>query len=164
VAFVHIGLLPSWAHRRPTLKSGRARYHSVVGRDHLRLTVRAEGYALSADAHRAGRDIVVVLTGGNRPHVGCVVLATAHPSTADPGRTTVTSSVLAQPPHREEALARPLAESLARTLDCVVVVAAGVHADALTPVGIEVYRRLGEELTTSLLAGFADQAPSRSVR
>ena len=93
----------------------------------------------------------MLVTGGSMPHVGCVVVARAHPSSAQPERRSVTSSVLAAPPHREEALARPLAERLARSLGGTVVVAAGVHDDGLSPEGIATYLRLGERLGAELL-------------
>ncbi len=106
---------------------------------------------LEAVAVRAGDDLAVVLTGGERPHVGCVVVARPHPATDDPGRTSVTSSVLAHPPHREEALARPLAETLARATGGTVVVAAGVHTDRLGRRGIATYLELGEAIGRELL-------------
>ena len=66
----------------------------------------------------------------------------------------MTSSVLATPPHREEPLARPIAESLARKLGGTVVVAAGVHIDRLTRRDILPYRKLGEEIAEKLLQLF----------
>jgi len=80
-----------------------------------------------------------------------VVVARAHPATDDPRRTSVTSSVLAIPPHREEALARPLAEALARATGGTVVVAAGVHTDRLGKRGIAAYLAMGEVVLERLL-------------
>jgi hypothetical protein len=109
----------------------------------------------------AGADLTVTIGGGTRPHVGCVVVAQSHPSTREPGRMRVTSSVLTIPPHREESLARPLAEALACELGTVVTVAAGVHDDDLTPAGVAGYLRLGERLRDKLLARLRQPAPSR---
>jgi gallate decarboxylase subunit D len=116
------------------------------------VSVASEGFRLAATACFAGNDLVVTLTGGARPHVGCVVLARPHPAGGEPGRPSVTASVLAIPPHREEALARPLAEALARELGVVVAVAAGVHDDGLDAHGIATYLQLGEDLAGALLA------------
>jgi gallate decarboxylase subunit D len=129
----------------------------------VRVAARSGTLRLWAVAARAGDDLVVTLGGGARPHVGCVVVAQPHASAAEPGRTRVTASVLAIPPHREEALARPLAEALARALGAVVTVAAGVHDDNLTPEGIATYLRLGERLRDRLLArlGHSSPAPPR---
>ncbi len=116
----------------------------------VRASARRGRFRLDAVACRAGGDLAVVVTGGERPHIGCVVVARPHPAPDDPGRTTVTSSVLAEPPHREEALARPLAEALARALGGTVVVSAGVHTDRLGRRGIAAYLALGEALTERL--------------
>lgn len=117
----------------------------------VRVTATRGTLRLQAIACRAGEDLSVTITGGDRPHVGCVVLARSHPSSEDPQRTSVTSSVLAIPPHREEALARPLAERLARELGATVVVAAGVHTDRLGKRGIAGYLKLGETISEKLL-------------
>ena len=113
--------------------------------------VSGEGLSLFATACRAGPDLTVTVTGGEAPHVGCIVVAQAHPARDDARRTSVTSSVVAFVTHREEALARPLAERLAERLGGTVVVAAGVHVDRLSREGIAAYLRLGRRLAERLL-------------
>ncbi len=110
---------------------------------------------LVAVACRAGHDVVVTLTGGERPHVGCVVLSQPHAAADGAEVVRVTSTVVTIPPHREEDLARPLAERLARALDTTVVVSAGVHEDGLSPEGVDAYLRLGDELAAALLDALA---------
>lgn len=121
----------------------------------LIVEVRRGKFGLRAVACRAGADLSVTVTGGDGPHVGCVVLARPHPRVDDPRRSVVTSSVLSVEGHREEALARPLAERLAAALPGTVVVAAGVHTDALTPDGVATYLELGDELAEALLSALA---------
>jgi gallate decarboxylase subunit D len=123
----------------------------MKGSSPVTVRVACGALTLEATACRAGRDLSVTISGGERPHLGCVVIATPHPAQNDAGRMTVTSSVVAAPPHREEALARPFAERLARCLGGTVVVAAGVHTGALGPEGIATYLRLGERLAERLL-------------
>jgi gallate decarboxylase subunit D len=127
----------------------------------IHITVRARGRRLWAVATAAGCDLVVVVGGGARPHVGCVVLAQASAGAAGDAPPRVTSSVLAIPHHREEALARPLAEALARALGGAVTVAAGVHEDNLSPDGIAAYLHLGERLRDRLIARLRQLTPSR---
>jgi gallate decarboxylase subunit D len=132
----------------------------------VRCTVQAGGRRLWATATRAGADLVIAVGGGERPHVGCVVVAQSHPAVKDPGRIRVTSSVICIPPHREESLARPLAEALARAFGGIVTVTAGVHDDDLTPAGIATYLRLGDLLRERLLRrlGQATPAPASTPR
>ncbi len=114
------------------------------------MAVAARGHRrLRAVAVREGRDLVVSVGGGDRPHVGCVVLAVPQE-----GRRPA-SSVLTLPPHREEALARPMAETLAARLGAVTVVSAGVHEEGATPEAIRTWLDLGRELTDRLLRELA---------
>ncbi len=100
---------------------------------------------LRAVAVREGRDLVVTVSGGDLPHVGCVVLAVPRE------RGGASSSVLTLPPHKEEALARPMAETLAAELGAVTVVSAGVHENGATPPAIQTWLDLARELTRQLL-------------
>lgn len=101
-----------------------------------------------------GEDLVVVVGGGERPHVGCVVLAVPYPSKDRPGRWSASCSVLTIPPHKEETIARGIASRLAGELGRVAVVTAGVHDDNIDRSGIEEYLqlavRLGDELVERL--------------
>lgn len=114
----------------------------------LEVTVsdEATGASITAWVRRAGPDVVVVVGGGERPHVGVVVVAQPYPSRGRPGRWSASSSVVTIPPHKEEPVARGLAEALVAATAGVVVVTAGVHDDGLGPGGISTYLQLGERL------------------
>lgn len=110
------------------------------------VTDEATGASITAWIRRAGRDVVAVVGGGERPHVGVVVVSQPYPSRGRPGRWSASSSVVTIPPHKEEAVARALAERLVRTTGAVAVVTAGVHDDGLGPSGIATYLELAERL------------------
>jgi hypothetical protein len=97
-----------------------------------------------------GEDLVVAVGGGERPHVGVLVLAQPVPSKKDPGRLSVSCSVVTIPPHKEEPIARGIATHLAKTLGRITVVTAGVHDDNIDADGIQTYLRLGEDLAEKL--------------
>jgi len=99
------------------------------------------GRRLTARLQRVGEDLVVAVEGGERPHIGCVVMAVPNA-----GRSTPTVSVLTIPPHKEEPIARAVAEPVCRACGGVVVVTAGVHEDGIDRDGIEIFLRLGAEL------------------
>lgn len=106
----------------------------------------ASGRSLTAWVAELGQDVVVAVGGGQRPHVGCVVLAQPQRATGDPARWTASCSVLTIPPHKEEPIARGVAARIAERCGRVAVVSAGVHDDLLDRQGIEDYLRLGEQL------------------
>ena len=72
--------------------------------------------------------ISVYLCGGDRPHIGSAVLAQPRPSLTGSG-DSCTSSVMNLCGHKDEAIARHLAESLCVHQRVPVCVSAGVHLD-----------------------------------
>ena len=111
---------------------------------------------LTAQALWVGPDLVVVVTGGELPHVGAVAVAAPRPSLADPAITSATASVFTYPSHKEDRLAQATAELLSAKLETRVVVTAGCHWDNLDTEGITQVsangRRLGLMLLDALLA------------
>jgi len=116
------------------------------------------GRRLTAWIHEAGDDVVVVIGGGDRPHVGCVVLAVAARVRDDGSGFSVSSSVLTIPPHKEEPIARGVATRIAETLGRVTVVTAGVHDDGIDSEGIATYLHLGKKLTEKLVEHLAENS------
>ncbi|MCE5306841.1 MAG: hypothetical protein LLG20_04310 [Acidobacteriales bacterium] len=80
-----------------------------------------------------GNDLCLVITGGDRPHLGAVALAQARPSLEDSTKVSASTSVLTVPGHKEDLLARSAAQSLAARLNRTVVVCCGIHVDAISP-------------------------------
>lgn len=106
---------------------------------------------LEASVAMVGEDLVVAVGGGERPHVGCAVLATPYPAKSSARAWSASSSVLTIPPHKEEPIARGIANRLAVELGRVAVVTAGVHDDDIDPAGISTYLALGEKMAEALI-------------
>lgn len=121
------------------------------------LATTAARFNLTAQWQRAGRDLMVMVTGGDAPHLGAVAMAEPRPSLADPARTSATVSVFCYPGHKEDELARELAHALAAALGVKVVVAAGMHWDGLGPADIEQVRANHARLKEMLLAALAGE-------
>ena len=68
-----------------------------------------------------GEDLVLTLSGGEKPHIGCVVQAVPRPSLSGDGTISVTSSVINLTGHKDEFLCRRLAENRCRETGKVVV-------------------------------------------
>lgn len=110
---------------------------------------------LSARAARLGRDWLVWVWGGDRPHIGAVAMAAPRPSLADPARTSATASVFTYPGHKEDGVAKALAERLSAALEAKVVVSAGMHWDGLAAGEIAEVERKAAGLADLILAAAA---------
>lgn len=81
---------------------------------------------------KAGADYSILVTGGEKPHIGCVVLALPRPSLTGDGSISVTSSVINVTGHKEEAVCRLLAEKTAKKKQGIVTCTGGFHVDGIT--------------------------------
>ncbi len=88
-------------------------------------------YDLDACARWIGRDLLVAIWGGERPHIGAVALAQPRPSLKDPAAASATASVLCVVGHKEDEVVKKASEYLSAALDTRVTVAAGIHWDNL---------------------------------
>ena len=108
-------------------------------------------YDLSGGVRIIGRDILVAIWGGEKPHIGAVAAAQSRPSLKDPDVTSSTASVICYLGHKEDALAKAAAEILAAAFNTNVVVTAGIHWDNLTEAGIRRIKRNSEILVDSVV-------------
>jgi hypothetical protein len=88
-------------------------------------------FDLTASVMKVGQDAVVVIWGGERPHVGAVALAQSRKSLKDPDKISATASVLCLVGHKEDVVVKIVSERLATVADRPVAVAAGIHWDNL---------------------------------
>ena len=84
------------------------------------------------DLYPAGEDIVAVLTGGEKPHVGCAVIAVPRLSLSGNGKVRSTSSVINLTGHKDESLCRQIAEALSIRFNATVACTGGVHMDNIS--------------------------------
>lgn len=110
-----------------------------------------------------GEGINVTVGGGEVPHIGAVAVAVPRPSLKDPSQVSASTSVYLLVGHKDDALAKPLAERMARALNQPVVVAAGVHIGApdtfiASPEEIEKVMRTNDALGEKLIRRLADES------
>ena len=98
-----------------------------------------KGYEVDVRATEIGNDTLVIIYGGDRPHIGSVVLAYGFKKSSSKG--TITSTTV--PGHKEEELIREPAEIIARHTEGTVVVVGGVHYEELDKEGIDIICDLG---------------------
>lgn len=120
--------------------------------DEFRVVAGEDGYELEARVLAVGRDLLVVISGGELPHVGAVSIAQPRPSLRDPSKTSATASVFCLLGHKEDGIAKATAEILAARLDTNVVVTAGAHWQDLTSDGIAAVLKNASRLVDKILA------------
>lgn len=97
-----------------------------------------------------GDDLQVTIFGGDHPHIGAVALAQPTVHAWDPQRTTVSTSVLTVPGHKEDGPAREAAAQIAHHTRRLTTLSCGVHMDAISSEEIDQTRFLIQELATEL--------------
>ena len=87
---------------------------------------------ICVEIRRLGSDYHILVSGGERPHIGCTVLAIPRPSMDGDGKMSSTASVLNVTGHKDEDVCRYLAEKVSAGKNAVVVCTGGVHMDRIT--------------------------------
>jgi len=76
-----------------------------------------------------GNGFIGQLLGGEQPHVGVIVLSVPRPSLAEPAKTSCNSIVVPVLGHKDDEIAKPVAEEIAKKYNKTVALVAGVHVD-----------------------------------
>lgn len=108
-------------------------------------------FEISAEVIEMGDDCLVAVWGGTRPHIGAVGMAQVRPSLRDPNKPSATSSVFTFVGHKEDLVAKMLAEELSRRLERNTVVAAGIHWDNLSEDDVSSISRLCQVILEKIL-------------
>ena len=135
---------------QPEKRSGDPQVR-IAAKEHPVVSLSAGRIILQATVVRAGADLCIVLTGGDRPHIGTVTLSVPRPSLADSARTSATTSILNCTGHKDGEAAQYLGQRLAATLGATVVVTGGIHVDDIRPDEIKTVLHLVDRLTTALV-------------
>ena len=110
----------------------------------------ADSY-IEISAGRIGKDILLCVEGGEKPHVGCVVQAVPRLSLRGDGSRSTTASVLNLTGHKDEYLCRKLAEKVSGSLGVVTVCTGGFHIDNITKEQIKEVMQAAEEITEQII-------------
>lgn len=81
---------------------------------------------------KIGNDLNVQFYGGDKPHIGCTVLAIPRPSLADDIKVSSTSSLINVTGHKDDKVCRTLAEEVCKKKNAVVACTGGFHVDDIT--------------------------------
>jgi hypothetical protein len=100
---------------------------------------------------RAGGDWVILIEGGERPHIGAAALAWE-------SGEGIEIRMACLPRHREDGIVRRCAELCSRKLHATVQIACGIHVDRASPEEIQILTRRADSLIEQLLALAVEQA------
>ena len=118
-------------------------------------------YVVEAEAVRIGPDILIYVWGGERPHIGAVAAAQPRPSLADPNKTSATASVLSYIGHKEDGVAKEMAEAISARFNTNAVVTAGIHWDDLPADGIQIVVDRCREITGKVIDALEGVKPDQ---
>ncbi len=93
-------------------------------------------YTVHAEVRLLGADVLVILTGGTKPHIGSIAVGLPRPSLTNEEIVSSTSSVYNFLGHKDHVIAQRVAEMLSSRLNRNVVAVAGFHIDKISPEGI----------------------------
>ncbi|SDO59465.1 prenylated flavin chaperone LpdD [Desulforhopalus singaporensis] len=127
------------------------------------LSVETGGYSVFAQCRRMGRDFLVAVWGGE-PHIGAVAMAQPRPKLQEPNKISATASVFCYVGHKDDEVAKIMAEKIAADLNTRVVVAAGMHWDNLTRCGLRQVLSNVEELTLQVIGELKNVSEDRMNR
>lgn len=116
-----------------------------------RVEVKEGRFRIEGRIEEIGRDLLVSVRGGTKPHIGAVGMATPRPSLKDSKKWSATSSNFTFIGHKEDLLVKRISERLAAQLKRNVVVVAGIHWDGVTSGEIETIENLTEKLSARIL-------------
>ena len=86
-------------------------------------------YKVDLFALKTFEGLIILATGGEKPHVGAVAIAIPRPSLKNPKRTSVTTSTFTLVGHKDDEIAKIVAEAIAKEFNEVTVVVAGIHIE-----------------------------------
>jgi len=116
---------------------------------------------LEVRAAFAGEDILLLVAGGERPHLGSVVYAVPRLSLTGDGTKSVTSSVMNLTGHKDEFLCRGLAEAVCREFGCTTVCTGGFHVDGITKEQLHEVTKAEKVLEERLVRGLGELITQR---
>ncbi len=124
-----------------------------MGREQIRLWRECLGKTITVALHFVGGDLNVVITGGDKEHIGSVSIAAPRESLTGDGKSS-TVSTFVYTGHKDDVVGNEFAKCLCTQLQCRVVVCCGIHYDDVDTEKLnavmEACRKLLDDVTKKL--------------
>lgn len=115
----------------------------------LKKVLSKDGISINYTLNKIGNNFSLTI-GGGEEHIGCVILAVPRPSLDNVNEIKSTVSILNVVNHKDDEVAKPLAEELCIVSNKPAVVIAGIHFDCLTIEGIGIIKDINKEAVKKL--------------
>jgi hypothetical protein len=115
------------------------------------IKTKEEAYRLEASVKEIGRDLLIAMWGGERPHIGAVAVAQSRPSLKDESVMSATASVFCYVGHKDDLIAKESAERISAALDRNVTVTVGIHWDDIDEADIRMIVENSRQLVNMIL-------------
>ena len=94
-------------------------------------------YKVKLVAIKSGEDLTVIISGGEKPHIGAMAVSIPRPSLEDLNKMSASTSVFTLTGHKEDELSKQIAENITEVTKKVTVTIVGLHIDKATAQDIE---------------------------
>jgi len=95
-------------------------------------------YRVILNTVKSGKDLTVVFYGGEKPHIGAIAISIPRPSLKDPKKTSTSTSVITLVGHKEDDLAKNIAEDITRITKNITIAIVGLHIEKASLRDIEI--------------------------
>jgi len=107
---------------------------------------------LTLEGRRLGSDVLLLIYGGDLPHIGSISVAFPSASPFRDGHRTVSVSTVSLPGHKDYVLSNELSERVSKELNCVATVLVGIHIDNASKDEIDLVIEAARELVTEFIS------------
>ena len=94
-------------------------------------------YKVKLVAIKSGEDLTVIISGGEKPHIGAIAVSIPRPSLKDSNKVSASTSVFTLTGHKEDELSKQTAENITKITKKITVVIVGLHIENATFQDIE---------------------------
>ncbi|MCJ7656770.1 MAG: hypothetical protein MUO55_03190 [Candidatus Atribacteria bacterium] len=94
-------------------------------------------YKVKLVAIKSGEDLTVIISGGEKPHIGAIAISIPRPSLKDSNKVSASTSVFVLVGHKEDELSKQIAENITEVKKKVTVTIVGLHIEKATAQDIE---------------------------
>lgn len=95
-------------------------------------------YEVTLQTVKSGEDLTVIIHGGEKPHIGAIAVSIPRPSLKNVAIMSATTSVITLVGHKEDDLAKEIAENITKITGRTTIVIAGLHINQASPKDIDI--------------------------